>query len=200
MNPLPLSFYTRTDVLQITSDLLGKVLYTDFGSGVTAGRIVEAEAYEGATDKACHAYNHRRTQRTEPMFWEGGHTYVYLIYGVHPMFNIVTHTGGTPHAILIRGLEPLVGLDIMQERRKKKKVDYSLTAGPGSLAKALGISTAQTGLSMQQSPIWVEDDGYDIGADSIITSPRVNVDYAGEDAQLPYRYRIKDNPWSSPAK
>lgn len=200
MKPLPEDFYTRKNVLEVTRDLLGKVLITEFQGVRTSGKIVEAEAYEGATDRACHAYANRRTARTEPMFWRGGHSYVYLIYGIHPMFNIVSNLEGTPHAILIRGLEPLKGVDLMQIRRKKKNIDHTLTAGPGSLARALGITTAHTGLPLVDPPIWVEDQGFGVPREEIITSERVGVDYAGEDAKLPYRFRIKNNPWTSPAK
>jgi DNA-3-methyladenine glycosylase len=111
-NPLPSEFYIRTDVVQVARDLLGKVLYTSFNHEITAGIIIETEAYAGVTDKASHAYNNRRTARTEIMYRTGGTAYVYLCYGIHSLFNIVTSVEDNPHAVLIRGIEPLHGIEL----------------------------------------------------------------------------------------
>lgn len=200
MQPLPLDFYTRTDTLQIARELLGKFLVTEINGTLTSGKIVETEAYLGTQDKACHAWNGRRTARTETMFQRGGHAYVYLIYGMYNLFNVITNVENEPHAVLIRGIEPIEGIETMVERRKAKKLSHRLTAGPGVLTKALGIDRDHTGHTLLSSPIWLEDRNIHVPTGAIIASPRVGVDYAGEDALLPYRFRIADNPWTSPAK
>jgi DNA-3-methyladenine glycosylase len=185
-------FYLRDDVVAISNQLLGKVLCTRLNGDLTKAIITETEAYAGVTDKASHAYGNRRTKRTEPMFGEGGTAYVYLCYGIHFLFNVVTNTSDIPHAILIRAGIPLTGTEIMLERRNKATVDKTLLGGPGSLAKALGITTDHTGLSLFDNQIWVEDQGLEIGEDSVLVGPRVGVDYAAEDAALPYRFRADE--------
>ncbi len=197
---LPLEFYTRTDVVQIARDLLGKVLVTEFEGIRTAGRITETEAYRAPDDKASHAYGNRRTARTEVMFQEGGRAYVYLCYGIHQMFNVVTAPEGMAHAVLIRAIEPLEGQEIMRKRRNFTPLSFGerpgvrLTTGPGSLAKALGIKTHFTGQSLlvPDSSIWIEDrgDGGEISA-----GPRIGVDYAGESAAWPWRFWLKNSPF-----
>ena len=137
-------FYLRDDVVAISSELLGKVLCTQIDGKLTTLIITETEAYAGATDKASHAYDNKRTKRTEPIFGDGGVAYVYLCYGIHHLFNVVTNKAGIPHAILIRAGEPLSGVDLMLQRRSKMQIDKTLLAGPGSLAKALGITRADT--------------------------------------------------------
>lgn len=200
MGKLSASFFTRPDTLTIAKELLGMFLVTDFQGGRTVGKIVETEAYLGVNDRACHAWNGRRTARTEVMYQSGGVAYVYLIYGIHHLFNVVTHQVDRPHAVLIRGIEPVSGLEAMLERRKLCKVKPSLAAGPGVLSKALGIHRMHTGMSLQGEQIWIEDrqSGYD--ASEIVASPRVGVDYAGDDALLPYRFRVAASRWTSPAK
>ncbi|MEM6270272.1 MAG: DNA-3-methyladenine glycosylase [Bacteroidota bacterium] len=198
---LPQNFYTRADTLLIAQQLLGKHLVTQFADGLrTSGRIVETEAYLGREDRACHAWNGRFTDRTRVMYESGGGAYVYLCYGIHHLFNVITHRAGEPHAILIRGLEPIDGIPTMLQRRGMARIAPRLTAGPGALAKALGIDRSLTGHSLQSPPTWIEDHGEDIALPEIIASPRVGIDYAGEDAQLPYRFRIRNCKWTSPAK
>lgn len=187
-------------MLTIAKDLLGKLLVTEFEGIRTSGIIVETEAYRGPDDKACHAYNNKRTPRTETMFHEGGVSYVYLIYGIHHLFNVVTGSVDMPHAVLVRGIEPIEGISTMLKRRNINTLQPRLTAGPGSLAKALGIQRAHTNFNLTQSLIWIEDQGKIIHENEIIASPRVGVDYAGEDAKLPWRFRIKNSPYTSPAK
>jgi DNA-3-methyladenine glycosylase len=182
-------FYLRDDVVAISRELLGKVLCTRLEGGLTKAIITETEAYAGVTDRASHAYGGRRTARTEPMWGDGGSAYVYLCYGIHHLFNVVTNKAGIPHAILIRAGEPLSGTDLMLKRRDKAALDKTLLGGPGSIARALGISTANTGASLMNGEIWIEDDGIEI--DAVIAGPRVGVDYAGEDAALPYRFIAK---------
>jgi DNA-3-methyladenine glycosylase len=159
MKKLPLEFYLRDDVVQIATELLGKVLVTQWEGQLTSGRIVETEAYAGQIDKASHAYK-GKTKRTEVMFGEGGVSYIYLCYGIHQMFNIVTNVNGTPHAILIRAVEPMDGIALMLERTGKKVLDHSLTRGPGNVGKAFGFHTSQCGLSLQGENLYIADDGY----------------------------------------
>src|SRR5690625_831494 len=185
VNKLQKSFYLREDVVQLAKELLGSRLITHFDGKKTAGIIVETEAYAGAADKASHAYGGKRTGRTETMYAEGGIAYVYLCYGIHHLFNIVVAPEGLPHAILIRGIEPVAGISYMLKRCKKKKLSPKLTNGPGKLTRALGISTSQNGISLlDDSPIWIEEGEKRLADKEIITSPRIGVDYAGEDANL----------------
>lgn len=195
---LPESFYTRKDVVKIARELLGKVLVTDFGVR-TSGMIVETEAYAGITDRASHAYGGRRTARTEVMYLGGGAAYVYLCYGIHHLFNVVTNIEDIPHAILIRAIEPIDGLEVMLKRRNKTKLLPSLTAGPGALSQALGINTLHTGISLQSGSIRIED-GIRIHKADIVEATRVGVAYAMDDAMLPYRFYIKGNRFVSKGK
>ncbi|MFM2337102.1 MAG: hypothetical protein RL115_295, partial [Bacteroidota bacterium] len=160
MKKLAEEFYRRGDVLQIAKELLGKLLVTTFKTIETSGRIVEVEAYNGVMDKASHAYGGRRTQRTEVMYAAGGVAYVYLCYGMHHLFNVVTHTKEVPHAILIRAIAPLTGIDEMLKRRKKLKAAYTLTKGPGCVAQALGITVAHSATSLIDNEIFIADDGF----------------------------------------
>lgn len=185
---LPVGFYRRSDVVEISRDLLGKVLCTRIGDALTEAVITETEAYAGETDRASHAYGGRRTKRTEPMYAAGGLAYVYLCYGIHHLFNVVTNTAGTPHAVLVRAGVPLTGLDEMLARRGKPGPDNALMSGPGTFAQALGIRTCMTGTDLSGDRIWIEDRGIRPEADAIRNGPRVGVDYAGDDAALPYRF------------
>jgi DNA-3-methyladenine glycosylase len=194
------NFYTRKDVVKISKELLGKIVVTKFDNELTAARITETEAYNGVVDKASHAYNDRRTKRTEIMYAKGGAAYVYLCYGIHHLFNVVTNLQGTPHAVLIRAAEPLIGIDVMLRRTNKKKLDYTLTRGPGNVSKALGIYTHHTGINLKSEIFFIADDGLKIPGKKIIATPRIGVDYAAEDALLPYRFFIKDNPYVSGRK
>jgi DNA-3-methyladenine glycosylase len=194
------AFYSRKDVVTVAKELLGKVLVTNFDGIYTAGMIVETEAYAGAADKASHAYGNRRTNRTEIMYSKGGTAYVYLCYGIHHLFNVVTNAQDIPHAVLVRGVEPLDGIEHMLERRRKETLQPSLTAGPGALSMALGIYTKHTGLPLLGDEVWIEDRGIKLKKDQIIAGTRVGVSYAQEDAYLPYRFWIKDNKYVSKGK
>ena len=193
MKKLPLSFYLRDDVVLIAKELLGKVLCTNFNDQLTTGRIVETEAYEGEIDKASHA-SKGRTKRTEVIFGKGGSAYVYLCYGIHQMFNIVTAKEGVAHAILVRAVEPIDGIDIMLQRTGKVKADFTLTRGPGNVGKAFGFHTSQCSTLLTGNEIFIAYDGYTVNEKNIITSPRIGVDYAGEHAEWHYRFYVKDNP------
>lgn len=199
MSILPKSFYTRTDVLRVSKDLLGKLLVTKFEDVLTAGTIVETEAYRAPDDKACHAYQNKRTPRTEVMFHEGGCAYVYICYGIHHLFNVVSGEKNMAHVILIRGIEPIKGIDHMMKRRGFDQLKRTLTAGPGSLGKALGIKSAHSGVSLldKKSKIWIEDQGLEIKENEILSGPRVGMSTAEECAHWPWRFRIKNNKWSS---
>ncbi len=198
MRKLPIDFYQRSNVVQIAKELLGKILVTKWNGIETSGRIVEVEAYNGIVDRASHAAGGRRTNRNEVMYGDGGVSYVYLCYGIHHLFNVVTNRPETPHAILIRALEPLKGIDVMLERTAKKKLDYTLTKGPGNVSKALGISfKLHSGLSLLSKEIFIAEDDYKLNKKEIVASPRIGVDYAGADASLPYRFFIKGNPFVS---
>lgn len=202
MKKLPLSFYQQNNVLQIAEELLGKLLVTNWSVTISSGRIVEVEAYNGIIDKASHAFGGKRTKRNEIMYADGGVAYVYLCYGIHHLFNVVTNHKETPHAILIRALEPVKGIDTMLQRTGKKnpdsyREDNTLTKGPGNLSKALGIFTKHSGISLRSKELFIADDGYAYNKKDIITSPRIGVDYAGKDALLPYRFFIKGNPYVS---
>src|SRR6185369_14462748 len=195
---LELDFYQRKDVLKIAKELLGKILVTNWSGIITSGRIVECEAYAGVIDKASHASGGRRTNRNEVMYGKGGFAYVYLCYGIHHLFNVVTNEQETPHAILIRALEPLKGIDVMLERTNKKQLDHTLTRGPGNISKALGISFKHhTGHSLLSKDLFIAEDGFVLNKKDVASSPRIGVDYAGDDASLPYRFYIKGNPFVS---
>ena len=197
MRKLPLSFYQRNNVLEIAKDLLGKLLVTKFDSTTTMTRIVEVEAYAGINDKASHAYDGRRTRRNEIMYSNGGFAYVYLCYGIHHLFNVVTNIENTPHAILIRGAEPVKGINKMLERTRKKKADNTLTKGPGNVSKALGIYTMHSGTSLLSKELFLADDGFVYDKSEVKSSARIGVDYAADDALLPYRFYISGNPFVS---
>ena len=198
MPKLRIDFYQGNDVVKIARELLGKILVTKWSGIETSGRIVEVEAYNGVVDKASHAAGGRRTNRNEVMYGEGGVSYVYLCYGIHHLFNVVTNRQETPHAVLIRALEPIKGIDVMLERTGKKKLDNTLTKGPGNVSKALGISFKQhSGLSLLSKELFIAEDDFELTKKEIVSSPRIGVDYAGEDAKLPYRFFLKGNPFVS---
>jgi len=190
MTLLPQEFYQREDVVKLAQDLLGKWLLTCIDGHLAGGMIIETEAYKGAEDRACHAYNNRRTKRTEVMFQKGGCAYVYLCYGMHHLFNIVTNQQDVPHAILIRALLPDIGISMMQERRKVQTLS-KLAAGPGMVCQALGIDRSHNGKPLTEGPIWVEDRGKIIKSNEIRATPRIGVDYAKEHAELPWRFLLE---------
>lgn len=183
-------FYLRENVVLIAKDLLGKVLITNFNGMKVAGIITETEAYAGINDKASHAFGGRRTSRTEIMYASGGTAYVYLCYGIHHLFNVVTNKKDIPHAVLIRAIKPIEGINQILKRRKQNKVSAKLASGPGTLSQALGIQTIHTGESLYGNKIWIEDREIKFSGSQIKISPRIGVDYAGSDALLPYRFKV----------
>lgn len=190
---LPRSFYLRQDVVEVAKNLLGKVLITNMDGVITAGKIVETEAYCGRGDKACHA-NGKRTPRTEVMYGQGGHAYVYLCYGIHHLVNVVTNKEGQADAVLIRALDPVAGLEIMKERRKFTKA--KLASGPGTLSQAMGINVEMTGTDLLSDKIWIGTIGNESDFE-ILTDTRIGVDYAEEDALKPWRFVIAGNKFVS---
>ncbi len=195
-NKLPREFYIRPDVTKIARELLGKILSTHVGGSLTSGIIVETEAYR-SDDKACHAFQKRKTRRNSVMFEEGGVAYVFMNYGIHFLFNVVTNIKEEPDAVLIRGLQPLQGIDIMMARRKKLS-DTRITSGPGALSKALGIDLEFNGEYLGGDKIWIEENDRPEFLNFItIKTKRIGIDYAGEHAHLPWRFYIKDNKWVS---
>ncbi len=185
---LPLSFYSRPDVVQIAKELLGKHLFTRFNGVLTGGIITETEAYAGEIDRASHAYGGRRTARTEIMYAEGGTAYVYLCYGIHSLFNVVTNKKDIPHAVLIRAIHPTHGVNQMLKRRKMAGQKKNLSSGPGTVAQALGIHYSHSGILLTEKKIWIEDKGIHVNEKDILKSKRIGVDYAGAHAQWLYRF------------
>ncbi|NQZ76180.1 MAG: DNA-3-methyladenine glycosylase [Ekhidna sp.] len=190
---LPRSFYQRDDVVQVAKDLLGKVLISNFDGMITAGKIVETEAYCGRGDKACHA-NGKKTPRTQVMYGDGGYAYVYLCYGIHHLFNVVTNREGLADAVLIRAIEPLDGLDAMKERRKFTKA--KLTSGPGTLTQAMGINVRMTGYDLLSDELCVASSTKGEKF-KILSDVRIGVEYAEEDALRPWRFLIEGNSFVS---
>jgi DNA-3-methyladenine glycosylase len=195
---LPYSFYSREDVVPIARELIGKVLVSRFNGITTSGIIYETEAYNGIVDSASHAFGGRRTTRTEIMYSDGGTAYIYLCYGVHSLFNVVTNRKDIPHAVLIRAIKPLDNTDIMLKRTGKPKLTKHIGDGPGKVSSLLGIHFSLTGSSLLAKPsgqggdgIWIEDREITIDPLAISAGPRIGVEYAGKDKDLPYRFRTE---------
>lgn len=196
MKKLPRAFYTRSDVLEVSRDLLGKKLVVRASNDSrVAGLIVETEAYRGPSDKASHAYKGRRTPRTETMYGIGGTAYVYFVYGMYNQFNVVTNIEDVPHAVLVRALEPVEGLDLIRRRRPRRS-EYELTSGPGRLCVAMGIDRKLDKADLLGDQVWIED-GVSISPRQIARGPRVGIDYAEEWAAKPWRFWVRDNPFVS---
>jgi DNA-3-methyladenine glycosylase len=198
---IPEEFYIQPDVVSLSCKLLGKHLYTRIDDKVCGGKIVETEAYSHVNDKACHSHLQKRTSRTEVMFRRGGVAYVYKVYGIHDLFNVITNEENKADAVLIRAIEPIEGIEYMMKRRKISTLSHRLTAGPGMLSQALGINRDLYGeLLTTGESVWLEDKDEVVHQDNVLASPRVGIDYAGKDALLPWRFRIKGSKWTSKAK
>ncbi|HLA12927.1 MAG TPA: DNA-3-methyladenine glycosylase [Pyrinomonadaceae bacterium] len=193
---LPRDFYTRSNVLTVARDLIGKVLIVPASDGArVSGIIVETEAYRGPEDRASHAFGGRRTQRTETMYSCGGAAYVYFVYGMYYQFNVVTNAPDRPHAVLIRALEPLEGVELMMKRRHGQHL-RNLTSGPGKLCIAMGIDKRLDGADLLGDHVWLEE-GRRVPRSQIISGPRIGIDYAGEWISKPWRFWIRNNPYLS---
>jgi|SRR6185437_12303450 len=197
MKKIPLSFYSRKDVVLIAKELVGKILVTNFDGVITSGRIVETEAYVAHTDKASHSFGGKRTARNEHMYADAGTAYVYICYGMHQMMNIVTNEKNIPDAVLIRAVEPIEGINIMLKRTGKKLLDKTLTRGPGNVGKALGIFKQHSGNHLFGNEIYLMDDHFKIDPEQIGTSARIGVESAGADALRPYRFYLRGNKYVS---
>jgi DNA-3-methyladenine glycosylase len=191
---LSVSFYQRQNVVKIAQELLGKVLFTRINGETSAGMIVETEAYS-SKERGCHAFN-GKTNRNKVMFEKGGVAYVYLCYGIHNLFNIVTNDAGKADAVLIRALQPWIGEELMMERMKVKSLKR-ITSGPGKLTKALGIDRDYNGKDLLGNEIWIEDIDEKISKKNCVASARIGIDYAGKDALLPWRFSVRDSEWVS---
>lgn len=192
---LPREFYTRGNVLTVARQLLGRLLVVPARNGRrVSGIIVETEAYRGPEDRASHAFGGRRTNRTQTMYQIGGTAYVYFVYGMHYQFNVVTNVEGIPHAVLIRALEPVEGIELMR-RRRHGLPDARLTNGPGKLCVALGIDGTLDGADLLGDRVWIEEGERRLGSSGIATGPRIGIDYAGEWAKRPWRFWLRNNPF-----
>lgn len=187
---LPSAYYQNESAVYLAKDLLGKLLITEIDDIKTGGIITETEAY-CESEKGCHAYNKRKTERTKIMFEVGGFSYVYLCYGMHYLFNIVTGKKDTAQAVLIRAIQPTIGLDEILKRRNKTFLDKNLSNGPGKVCKALGITKAHNALSLTKNEIWLEESNVITKNSTIETTPRIGIDYAEEDKYLPWRFVLK---------
>ena len=198
---LPTAFFQRPDVLTIARELLGQHLYTNINGVITAGRIVETEAYRHEGDHSLALHLQRKRHQAQGLHVPGGHAYIYTVYSRHALFNIACHDAGHPDAVLIRAIEPLVGVAEMLRRRGLEKSGRNLTAGPGVLSQALGITPALSGELVTGPHIWFEDHGEAVAETEVIASARVGLAYAGaEAAGLPWRFRVAGSKWTSPAK
>ena len=191
MEKLQKSYFLQKDVVFLAKDLLGKHIFTCIDGQISGGIISETEAYVAEIDKASHAYHHRKTKRNEMMYHEGGVIYMYLCYGMHHMLNIVTNEDEIADAILIRGIIPTHGEELILRRTGKSHITPAITSGPGKVSKALGLTVADNGTPLDSEKIWIEDRGEVIPEEEILITPRIGVDYAGEDAKLPYRFVLK---------
>lgn len=181
-------YFLTDDVVAVARDLIGKSLFTMVDGQLAGGVICETEAYKGTADRASHAFGGRRTKRNEMMYREGGVAYVYLCYGMHHLLNFVTNAADIPDAVLIRGILPTHGTELMLRRTGKRKVTPDIGIGPGKVSKLLGLTVADNGLSLCGEKLWIEDRGLVVPDNAILVTPRIGVDYAGEDALLPYRF------------
>jgi len=188
-------YYLGDNVVSIARSLLGKILITNINGVITGGKIVETEAYSGLVDKASHAWPNKKTARTKVMFEPGGIAYVYLCYGIHKLFNIVTNKKGKPDAVLVRAIEPTLGIEHIIRRRMAKKLSKQLSSGPGKVSACLGIEIDHNQESLTGGKIWIEDSKE--SDHTIVETTRIGVDYAAEDALLPWRFYIKDNSYVS---
>lgn len=184
------TYFTNENVVELAQDLLGKILVTKINNTICSGIISETEAYNGINDRASHAYGGRRTERTETMYAKGGISYVYLCYGIHHLFNIVTGKKDEPQAVLIRAIQPLKGISKIVERRNSKNLSEILCNGPGKVTSALGINMQHNAVDLGGKTIWLEDESIVIKKTDILIGPRIGVDYAGADAKLPYRFLL----------
>lgn len=182
----------------MAQSLLGKVISTNINGQLVAGRIVETEAYRSSDDKGSHAYPNKRTKRTKHQFESGGSSYIYLCYGIHHLFNVITGPEDYGHVVLVRAVELTIGEDIARSRRNIKGSIENLTNGPGKWTQAFGITTELNNRALYAAEATIQlYDGEEVMMDSIVSGPRVGIAYAEECANWPWRFRIQDNKWTS---
>jgi len=194
-NILKPEFFQSDDVVQLAKHLIGCRICTKIDGKLTSGLVTETEAYAGKGDKACHAHLGKFTKRTAVMYQPGGVAYIYLCYGIHHLFNIVTNTKDNADAILIRAFEPDIGIKTMQYRRGKLKIEKSLTSGPGNVSQALGLSLNQNTRSVYSDEIWFEKKNF--SPSNIVEATRIGIGYAEEDTNLPWRFYNGDSGFVS---
>ena len=193
---LPREFYTHPNVVTVARELLGKLLVAPAPNGKrVSGKIVEVEAYRGPQDRAAHSYGGRRTRRTETMYGIGGTAYVFFVYGMYYQFNVVTGAAETPHAVLIRAVEPVEGIELMR-RRRHGQPDHNLTNGPGKLCIALGIDRKLDAADLLGNKVWLEE-SEKLSRSQIATGPRIGIDYAEGWVDKPWRFWIRNNDFVS---
>lgn len=196
--PLPPEYFRDKNALEVARKLLGTRLCTRVNGVVTAGIVTETEAYCAPEDRASHAWNHRKTQRTEVMYRNGGHAYVYLCYGIHKLFNVVCGSEGSAHAVLIRAIQPVEGTEEMMKRRNLNSYSPLISSGPGKLSQALGIGMQFNGVELSLSNgIWLEGKPGVIKPEDVVSASRIGIDYAGEWAEKPWRFYLNGSPWVS---
>lgn len=192
------SYYLQEDVVSIARDLIGKKIVSVINGELTSGMITETEAYRGHDDKACHAHLGRFTERTKIMYEEGGVAYVYLCYGIHHLFNIITNSKDRADAVLIRAVEPIAGIEVMLERRSKKQLDKTLTSGPGNFSKAFGLDRSHYGADLTGDQVWIDEDkSVALKAEDLTVSTRIGIDYAEEDKDLLWRFYLNSSKYVS---
>ncbi|WP_405369373.1 DNA-3-methyladenine glycosylase [Nonlabens sp. Asnod2-A12] len=195
---IPASYYQQEDVVAIAKDLIGKKIVSNINDQLTSGIITETEAYRGYDDKACHAHLGKFTDRTKVMYEDGGVAYVYLCYGIHNLFNIITNSKDQADAILIRAVEPVDGVEVMLERRNKLKLDKTLTSGPGNFSKAFALDKSHYGAFLTGDLVWVEEnDQFRFRESEITTTTRIGINYAQEDKDLPWRFYLNTSKFIS---
>ena len=195
--------FFKRDTVEVAKSLIGKKIIRNISGNFFCAKIVETEAYLGLEDRACHSYGGRITDRNRTLYLPGGHIYVYLIYGMYDLLNIVTRDEDHPEAVLIRGVEPLENLDGISKNRFGKAYEElstyqrkNLSNGPGKLSMAIGINRSLNGKILSKDYLYIED-ADEISESEIIITKRIGIDYAGEDADLPLRFCLRDNPYVS---
>lgn len=197
------SLLSGDDPVKIAEALIGVEIVSGIDGHQCRAAITETEAYWAPEDQASHAKNNRRTARTEVFYAAPGTAYVYLCYGIHELFNVVTGPEETPHAVLIRAVQPLAGTEKMLERRNMKILKPHLTAGPGVLSKALGISRAHNGVNLLESDgeLRLEVNGPPVEASEIVATPRIGINYAGAPwVEKPWRFYRRNTPFVSKSR
>lgn len=197
------SDFFKRDTVEVAKSLIGKKIIRNISDNFFCAKIVETEAYLGLSDRACHSYGGKITERNKTLYLTGGHIYIYLIYGMYDLLNIVTRDENHPEAVLIRGVEPLDNFDGIAKNRFAKSYEYlsnyqrkNLTNGPGKLSKGLAIDRSLNGRILSEDYLYIGE-GEDVPEGDLVITKRIGIDYAGEDAKLPLRFCLRDNPYVS---